>query len=280
MKGIHHISNFSLSREDFFKLEQLGALCIPGGNRIEIDQRLYLQNISKIEDILKQTGAKSIEYVHWTYTKEEVQKSEYCLIGYNSKSSCGYPQPEDFSYLRQVYDKMSWCNKCGMDKVQVDDFRVKKVSKHLLWGFFAWELDVLFIERGLYQELFKPLGVECRPLRYVSGKIRDEFVQLVIPVIDEDMDKSYILSEIECPECGRKKYRLKSEKPFFPLHKNPLPPIYMTKEYIGSSGIDADREIIISTELALELVRRKALKVQYLTPCHRNIKDVLKNLDY
>lgn len=276
MKGIHRIINHNWNALDTAAFEKYALKCEPEYSLIYLDHDVYRSLVA--EGILVISPDCSRDILTWLYSREEIQESEYCLLNWN-RYYCGYPQPED-TYGEFVYDPATLCKECGIDH-QIHDFRVKKVSKHLMWGFFAWDFEPLFVECSLYDELFKPRGIECRPLRYVSGKLRDDFVQLVIPVIDEDMDKSYIIKESVCPQCGRKKYIHDLKKPFFPLHNNPLPHIYMTKEFFGAGGVRAaDRKIIISTDLALELVKRKALKLEHLTPCHKNIEEFLKKVDY
>ena len=212
-----------------------------------------------------------IEDYSFEYTKEEILASEYCVI--RNYHYCGYPE-----HLNDI--TCEWqdnCTSCHYNAVQIDDYRVSKVAKHKLWGFFAWVFEVLFASVDLYQEVFEPLGIGCRPLRTKGGKIIDGVVQLVIPVIDEDMvflNHNYR----ECPECGKRKYVGAPINPFYPLHKHPLPHIYLSKERFGD-GWFSDREIYISTELALKLIKMKELKYEWLIPCKPNYEAYLTSID-
>ena len=269
MKVIHDLHNF-WEENDVDFLAQFGIKRIPNDNEpIKIEEG-YIY-----EEIIKYFSNKQFnplrEYIQFEYSKEEILASEYCVI--RNYHYCGYPE-----HLNDI--TCEWqdnCTSCHYNAVQIDDYRVSKVAKHKLWGFFAWVFEVLFASVDLYQEVFEPLGIGCRPLRTKGGKIIDGVVQLVIPVIDEDMvflNYNYR----ECPECGKRKYVGAPINPFYPLHKHPLPHIYLSKERFGD-GWFSDREIYISTELALKLIKMKELKYEWLIPCKPNYEAYLASID-
>lgn len=269
MKVIHDLHNF-WEENDVDFLAQFGIKRIPNDNEpIKIEEG-YIY-----EEIIKYFSNKQFnplrEYIQFEYSKEEILASEYCVI--RNYHYCGYPE-----HLNDI--TCEWqdnCTSCHYNAVQIDDYRVSKVAKHKLWGFFAWVFEVLFASVDLYQEVFEPLGIGCRPLRTKGGKIIDGVVQLVIPVIDEDMvflNHNYR----ECPECGKRKYVGAPINPFYPLHKHPLPHIYLSKERFGD-GWFSDREIYISTELALKLIKMKELKYEWLIPCKPNYEAYLASID-
>ena len=269
MKVIHDLHNF-WEENDVDFLAQFGIKRIPNDNEpIKIEEG-YIY-----EEIIKYFSNKQFnplrEYIQFEYSKEEILGSEYCVI--RNYHYCGYPE-----HLNDI--TCEWqdnCTSCHYNAVQIDDYRVSKVAKHKLWGFFAWVFEVLFASVDLYQEVFEPLGIGCRPLRTKGGKIMDGVVQLVIPVIDEDMvfvNYNYR----ECPECGKRKYVGAPINPFYPLHKHPLPHIYLSKERFGD-GWFSDREIYISTELALKLIKMKELKYEWLIPCKPNYEAYLASID-
>lgn len=203
-----------------------------------------------------------IESFSFKYTKAEITESEYCVIdGYNY---CGYPEHEKLTHNVQ-----DCCPKCMHDISQIDDLRVSKVGKYKLWGYFAWTYDVLFAEELFYHEIFEPLGIQCRVVRTKGGRIIDGVVQLVIPEIDEDLEFCHIEQSV-CPICWKSKYVDYPESPFYPLHKNPLPHIYLTKERFGSFAASY-RKIYISTKLALKLIELKQLKYEWLIPCSNEL---------
>lgn len=269
MKVIHDLHNF-WEENDVDFLAQFGIKRIPNDN-----EPIKIEEGYTYEEIIKYFSNKQFnplrEYIQFEYSKEEILASEYCVI--RNYHYCGYPE-----HLNDI--TCEWqdnCTSCHYNAVQIDDYRVSKVAKHKLWGFFAWVFEVLFASVDLYQEVFEPLGIGCRPLRTKGGKIIDGVVQLVIPVIDEDMvflNHNYR----ECPECGKRKYVGAPINPFYPLHKHPLPHIYLSKERFGD-GWFSDREIYISTELALKLIKMKELKYEWLIPCKPNYEAYLASID-
>ena len=269
MKVIHDLHNF-WEENDVDFLAQFGIKRIPNDN-----EPIKIEEGYTYEEIIKYFSNKQFnplrEYIQFEYSKEEILASEYCVI--RNYHYCGYPE-----HLNDI--TCEWqdnCTSCHYNAVQIDDYRVSKVAKHKLWGFFAWVFEVLFASVDLYQEVFEPLGIGCRPLRTKGGKIIDGVVQLVIPVIDEDMvflNHNYQ----ECPECGKRKYVGAPINPFYPLHKHPLPHIYLSKERFGD-GWFSDREIYISTELALKLIKMKELKYEWLIPCKPNYEAYLTSID-
>ena len=269
MKVIHDLHNF-WEENDVDFLAQFGIKRIPNDN-----EPIKIEEGYTYEEIIKYFSNKQFnplrEYIQFEYSKEEILASEYCVI--RNYHYCGYPE-----HLNDI--TCEWqdnCTSCHYNAVQIDDYRVSKVAKHKLWGFFAWVFEVLFASVDLYQEVFEPLGIGCRPLRTKGGKIIDGVVQLVIPVIDEDMvflNHNYR----ECPECGKRKYVSAPINPFYPLHKHPLPHIYLSKERFGD-GWFSDREIYISTELALKLIKMKELKYEWLIPCKPNYEAYLASID-
>ena len=179
MKVIHDLHNF-WEENDVDFLAQFGIKRIPNDN-----EPIKIEEGYTYEEIIKYFSNKQFnplrEYIQFEYSKEEILASEYCVI--RNYHYCGYPE-----HLNDI--TCEWqdnCTSCHYNAVQIDDYRVSKVAKHKLWGFFAWVFEVLFASVDLYQEVFEPLGIGCRPLRTKGGKIIDGVVQLVLPVIDEDM---------------------------------------------------------------------------------------------
>jgi len=204
---------------------------------------------------------------YYTYSKEEIISSTYCVLVPLGRG--GYPQPENFDLLdKLLYDTSRCCKKCGAEHIQVGDYRINKQPKREMWGFTAWELDAIFVTERLYNDVFKPIGIGYRTVRRPSGKIIDGVLQLKIPIINESLDMSMFIENI-CSLCGRVKYLKSFDKPYFPLHDNPLPHIYLTKELFGD-GRQANRRIIISTELALKLIDMKLFTFDYLVPCKKD----------
>ena len=209
---------------------------------------------------------------HYGYSKEEMEASEYFVI--KGSHCCGYPQPDwNFKYESVSFDAEKICPECGCGRVQTNDLRVNKVSKHGFWTFFSWLIDEFFVSEKVYSEVFAPYGVEKRDV-IKGGKVLEDVFQLVIPIIDESLDLSDRQHWL-CPVCGEMKYDfVHKDYPFFPLHKHPLPGIYKTKEYFGAGqGHQAQRVIILSKDVVDKLLKSKDLKKEWLSPCRRESDD-------
>jgi hypothetical protein len=205
----------------------------------------------------------------YVYSKEDYDTADYFVL--KNWNGCGYPQPEeDFRYESISFDAEKICSKCGCGRVQTNDLRVKKLSKHGFWTFFSWLTDEFFVSEKVYEEVFAPHGIEKRSV-IKGGKVVEGVYQLVIPVIDEDLD----LNDREhwkCQVCGETKYTMNHHHyPFFPQPENPLPGIYKTKEYFGAghNSHQAQHQIIISKDVADKLLKSKDLKKEWLIPCRR-----------
>ena len=107
----------------------------------------------------------------YEYSSEEFEKSEYFLL--RCGNTCGYPQPdEDFRYKSISFDAEKICSKCGCGRVQTNDLRVNKLSKHGFWTFFSWLVDEFFVSEKVYEEVFAPHGIEKRSV-IKGGKVVD-----------------------------------------------------------------------------------------------------------
>ena len=207
-------------------LLQLGIKVKPGYMiiRIDEDERYYV--VRKHFEERWKPLLWSRDGWSYEYSREEFEKSEYFLL--RDSRSCGYPQPEeDFRYESISFDAEKICTECDCGRVQTNDLRVKKLSKHGFWTFFSWLTDEFFVSEKVYEEVFAPHGIEKRSV-IKGGKVVDGVYQLVIPVIDEPLDLSD-RDHWKCPVCGETKYTMNHHHyPFFPQHKSPLSGIYKT----------------------------------------------------
>lgn len=255
---------YSWDEEDVDFLAKYGIKTKPGLSCISFD---YDDRYSIIKSYHKNKYHSDIFALEcYEYSKEEFDNSEYYILV--SKYGCGFPQPEkDFRYESLCFDFNKICPACGCGREQISDLRIRKVAKHGLFGYSAWLPDELFVHKEVYEEIFAPLGIDKRSV-IKGGKILEDVFQLVIPIIDESIYLADRKFEI-CPLCGEVKYTCQLEAyPFFPLHKNPLPGIYKTKEYVGS-GHAAYHVILISKEVADKLLKRKDIRDCFLIPCRR-----------
>ena len=214
-----------------------------------------------------------LDTLGFEFTKKEVLSSDYCVI--DRWNLFGYPMPDnDGSFLYKTYDTKEMCRECGVGLEQKDDFRVKKVPKYPFWG-LGWIFDEFFVRIDLYEKIFKPLGIGCRPLRkYKDDSIIDSYVQLVIPVIDESLDFS-LYDPQTCAKCGVTKYDAKVHG-FYPLHHHPLPYIYKSKEFFGD-GFSANRKIFVSALVRDKMIENGMLKYRDFVPCAKSEELSVKN---
>ena len=214
-----------------------------------------------------------LDTLGFEFTKKEVLSSDYCVI--DRWNLFGYPMPDnDGSFLYKTYDTKEMCRECGVGLEQKDDFRVKKVPKYPFWG-LGWIFDEFFVRIDLYEKIFKPLDIGCRPLRkYKDDSIIDSYVQLVIPVIDESLDLS-LYDPQTCAKCGVTKYDAKVHG-FYPLHHHPLPYIYKNKEFFGD-GFSANRKIFVSALVRDKMIENGMLKYRDFVPCAKSEELSVKN---
>lgn len=257
----------SWSKEDIQYLASLGIQVEEGflrGFRLEEDSPLYNTVVNHFGDRLN--SIKNIFYPEYT-DADYLETGYYCMMPANH---CGYPQPESgFRYKSISFDETRICPACGCGRIQTNDLRVSKVSKHGFWGFSAWLFDTFFVNDEVYHNVFEPYGIPRRTVRTVKGEIWEGVYQLVIPVTDEPLDLSGHKYEV-CPICGRKKYTCGIEYPFFPIHEHPLGHLYMSKEYFGT-GHEARRYMFASKELVDKLLVIKEANKANLRPCRKDM---------
>ncbi|MBR1463962.1 MAG: hypothetical protein IJ604_11405 [Prevotella sp.] len=206
------------------------------------------------------------------FSKKEILSADYCII--ERCHSFGYPMPENKGYLHNTYNTKNMCKKCGTGLIQKDDFRLRRVPKYPFGG-IEWIYDEFFVQTDLYEKVFKPLGIESRPLRkYKDDSIMETYVQLVIPVIDEPLDLSFYEYQ-RCPLCGVKKYDPMTYG-YFPLQEHPLPHIYKSKEYFGD-GFVAYRKIFVSASLCDLMIKNKMMRYWGFLPCAKSKELSIKN---
>jgi len=227
------------------------------------------ERYDRICDSFAEKGVSLSDFISYEYTEEEILSAPYCLL--SPWHSCGYPKPEN-SYELKTFDTVHMCPTCHVGRVQNNSYRVGKVSKHGFWGFFAWEWDVRFVSDAVYEQVFSSYNIPRRHVNRASGPLLEGISQLEIPVTDESLDLFPYQYEI-CPDCGSKRYLPGewSHHPFFPLHKHPLPGIYMTKELFGQ-GWEVRHQILASADIVNKLLELKEIPLDRLLPCTQDIE--------
>ena len=265
MRKIHLFSS-SWDDEELSFFASLGIVFPEDGwGRVEVpDDDRY----KRVRDFLAEKDRPLNDYVFFEYTKEELLAAPYCVI--EPFHTSGYPKPEG-SYLSKTYDLHDMCPTCQVGKVQKDSFRVGKLSRHGFWGYTSWEFDVRFVSDNVYEEVFAPYGIPRRPVKRANA-IVEGVSQLVIPITEEALNLYPYKYEI-CPDCGSKRY-LPGENvhhPYFPLHKHPLPGIYMTREVFGQ-GWEVMHMILASQDVVKKLLDLKEIVIPRLIPCSTDIE--------
>lgn len=231
------------------------------------------------EIIISFLDKRDIKYkpIAAVFTKEEINSSERLVWSWNQPN--WYPQPEEW-YQEGVYEQWTYCNHynnekwdfqgiCGVWWIQKNPFRIKwepKFNKNKLIFSLEWvNSDAIFVEIGLYNEVFKPLNIDCRPV-IINQKwdIAKTVVQLKLPIAEDSLDMKNADFYV-CKVCWWKKYSPRFLD-FFPIYKKkPKYSIFHTKEYFGFWW--AWKNVLINKELYQELLKRKVVKDYWFIPC-------------
>lgn len=163
----------------------------------------------------------------------------------------GYPMPDmDNGYFEATYDISSSCQVCRIGLSQKAPFRFRKAPS---WGTKSilqlnWIFDEYFVKPEVWEDVFQPFGIGCRPaILHRSNAILENVVQLdVATVIELEMDHLDHPFEV-CPVCNRKRY-LPFTRGFLPKPKMPEIPMFKSTQYFGSGG-SSSRLVFISNEL-------------------------------
>jgi hypothetical protein len=199
------------------------------------------------------------------FTCEEVEKAE--ALGLAATWHRGYPQPDrDFAYRSVTYDLREFCEVCGVGRRQKAPFRIRGGEPSWRRGKIFqlnWVFDEFFVERGLWEAVIAPLGVDARPVLDASSKTE---LQTVVQ-LDIASRASALLSgypKERCQKCGRDKY--------VPITRGAYPYIAIgstgshavkTLDYFGS-GHSAFQEVIISRDLGVALRRAGVKGVKFI----------------
>lgn len=244
---------------------------------------LYEDNPDFIR-VKKEVDKYGIEAQTGTYYENpDLDKAEWFII---SAGEYQYPQPEnDFGYLKLSFNLDSYCNLCGIGKVQNAPFRLKTEPKQYnnqFWG-LHWEFEPLFVRQEtksiLEKEQIKGISFS-QPVLYKKNVAIEGFYQMHI---EADLPKgfdSYNTKTITCrinneennnknPDskcCGRIKFHHPMvggylfDKKIFNLDYD----IVNSFEYFGSGG-SANRLQIVSKQFKL-IVDKNKLKGLKFTP--------------
>lgn len=227
-KMIHFASDWN--NEQIKVLKEFGVNPKEGFTTIQIEINLY----KKLESYFKKWKISGVPYPE--FTKDELKQS--LLSAKSGSYENGYPMPDmDFGYLSLTYDLTNYCSNCGIGLKQKDAFRIKNVPPQGKKRIFSlgWVFDELFVDKQLYEEVFKPLGIKSREvLLYKKETAFENTVQLVLGETSENLEISENPIE-KCSRCGRVKYQPMPQG-FYPKYKNVIAPIFKSSDYFGSGA--------------------------------------------
>ncbi|CAA9194594.1 hypothetical protein [Flavobacterium collinsii] len=241
-------------------MSKFGVYPVKGHTAVQIDEETYF----KVKDyIYKWCGSGGIRYPE--FTKEELKKS--LLSEKNGGNEHGYPMPDiNFGYRELTYDLSDYCPNCGIGFKQKDAFRLKNVppvGKKQIFS-LGWIFDELFVEKTVYEEIFKPLGIKSREvLKYKKDTPFENTVQLILEETKEKLNLEGYPTE-NCNVCKRTKYQAMPQG-FYPMHKDIIAPIFKSYEYFGS-GASAGKKIFVTKELRDKLIDLKIEKIAWYIP--------------
>jgi len=209
--------------------------------------------------------------VYAEFTAKELGAANYLEIA--SKWHHGYPEPSDGNEYRELtYNLDEYCPKCGSGKRQKAPFRFKKSP---VWGQknilqLNWIFDEYFVKPEIWQAVFEPFGIGCRPVVLdKSGRELDSVVQL-------ELTEQVELNNLDgapfntCDVCGRLKY-LPLTGRFMPAPAITNAAMFRSNQYFGS-GASAWRMVIVSQELFAKAQNANLKGVSYV-PCLSRIRE-------
>jgi len=267
MKIMYHVAH-NWNDEQIKMMNSFDVFPKKGFTAVQIEEEAY----KKLENyLIKSFGSGGIRYPE--FTKDELKKS--VLSAKNGHHINGYPMPDiDGGYKELTYDLTNYCPTCGIGLEQKSAFRLKNVPPTGKKQIFAlnWVFDELFVEKMVYDTVFKPLGLSFREvLKYKKDLPFENTVQLIIPETQEKLNLKDYPIEV-CSSCGKIKY-LAMPQGFYPMYKNIISPIFKSHEYFGS-GASAFKRIFLTKDLRDKLIKLKIEKENWYIPTKNNVSGV------
>lgn len=184
--------------------------------------------------------------VRTEFTPQEIESARWLqLAAWNN----GFPQPQSLEgYARATFDLSDWCSKCSYGKVQNAPFRIKGEPKWNRRGIMTlfWVFDAFFVPPAIWETVFKPFGIECRPVVNTKGVELKTVVQLVV---QEEVDiVTDDLKPVPCPECQRVHYEWPVRGMFPRFVHEPVGVMAKSRQGMGHGW--CMRAVFISQELA------------------------------
>lgn len=253
MKILRHIALNATSRQ----IEELRALGIsprvvpnttlPGGTRpplVEFDMEDTNAVAQAVLVMMEQWG-ESLGTVRTVFTPLEIESARQLQL---TAWLNGFPQPQDFeAFTRITYDLTNTCSKCAHGLVQNAPFRIKIEPKWNRRGIMSlhWAHDEFFVPPAVWEMVFKPFGITCRPVANRKGVELQTVVQLVVE--EEVAVVTDGLTPIHCAACGRDRYQWVTRGMFSRLAEEPSAAMSKSQQLFGDGwGAHA---VFVSQEL-------------------------------
>ena len=213
--------------------------------------------IETFEFILNEEGTDKIEMllssiphskrIITKFTAFEMKSASHFAIA--AQWHNGYPQPED-SFKSVIYNLDSFCEACGINKVQKSLFCLKKAPIWKTKQVFGlnWVFDELFVQPSAWEELLGRFGIETDEVLFSQHSTQTKLVrQLQIPIFECRLQFADEHVFETCKKCGHNKYNAPT-KGFYPaLNTDVVSPMFKTSDWIGS-GASAFHPIIVSDD--------------------------------
>jgi hypothetical protein len=195
------------------------------------------------------------------FTATELATAKWLEL--SSEWVSGYPQPDSdsFGYLKVTYDDSGSCARCGIGLRQVAPFRMRGEPK---WGsrgllHLNWVFDALFTTPQIWNDVFRPAGIESMVVHDSGGQPLKTVVQLVIEETVE-LDMTGMHPSI-CDSCGVAKYQPVTRGFFPPLVGEPTHSMSKLHQWFGSGG-QAFQALLMSNEVSRALSDAKVKGVR------------------
>ena len=116
-----------------------------------------------------------------------------------------------------------------------------------------WVFDEFFVRTELWEEVFRPMGIDCIQVLNSKGTVLESVVQLEIRDVVEIETGMLAQEEVCCTECSRPKYLDRFRGAFPRMLSEPHSPMVKTVQQFGSGG-QVFRAVLISNELYQRMV--------------------------
>lgn len=206
----------------------------------------------------------ALDFASTTFSTAEVDAAEWLEL--QSEWYHGYPQPKelDYGYLQATYDLSEYCERCGIGLKQEAPFQMKGEPK---WGRKSilqlnWVFDEYFVTPEVWEAVFKPHSIDCRPVLNTKGTELKTVVQLLVRDEVDVVTNGLAVEEAVCLRCSRTKYLPIARGTFPALIDEPFTAMVKTRQFFGS-GASAHRGVLIAQRVVRALTTHKVRGVSF-----------------